>query len=1082
VSGVPSDYISITKSNRERLGTDLSTRASQISMYADVAHFVFEIIQNADDTGATSVSFYLSPTEVVIEHNGKVFDQQDVRRISYFGKGKVDDYSIGEHGLGFKSVFSYTASPIVHSGAESFRIQNLYELFSIPKPPDLSSKVTRIILPFNHNEIRPTYFKERLWKTPERAYSEISEKLYRLRVETILFTRSVNRVLWRCSDIDGNKKEGTIERKVRESNVGFLSDISLSDSTNERKFYWVYSRAIKEDLTLTLSKSRQVQVALKMTSPTTGKGPKLIPCQDANLFVFFETLLKSESKILLQAPFRTTPDRHAIEAGSSFNEGLLKEIGELLVLVLDDLRDREILDFSILSSLPLMSKTREDEDELYENLMFPVLDSILRAMLDDKKKWFRTLAGNYVAYRDGRLTEHKELASLFSDADIQEIFEDPDIHWFSSDLVEFRQLQFSNLDQFQDAGDWEILNLWDLGYAIELQGSSNGESFICAKSNEWIRQLYAYIWETKDTANIFWNFIRTESGKHISIRHISKEKVYLRGLWDQDGPESLEFIAPFFTEDGRAKSYLTEMLAIPYCTNYELDIQVGIDEILSSSMADSHIHWSMAFEKILSAIESIDNPKRQESVILRTLKLPIYWGFNVKSNLGEVVSVDKLYIENDFTRQYFSNSDKVYLVRKVDYSGRQLEFLLRWAKVPKSPRMIGDTSSVQEYVTYHSTHGSHKRGMDGFDPRFSIDGLEDAVSAKDVKVSKLVWGLLLKYPNKIRGYVEISSRNTFQNSVRRAEESVAGKIVVSSAWIPTIDGRFCKPSEVSLGELAKDFHIDGVKAQNLARSLGMRHSEEDDLLLQITGGDIEATEMIQSCKANSEIKNKLVAYYKEISKNSGSSPDVATPAAAITIDEMRYVLDAEIRALSLPLTEAVDAGTNQDRVPEASSNPTRYAEKSGERASLGLVTKAVRREKVSSIWVKTKDSHQHFFEQEYAGRCQITGESFLKVNGRPFIQVWRLVKQEALGAQVLDHLGNLLCVSASTHARLMHAPFRFEDELYTKVEAYKPESQGGTPEDRTIRLSLAGENKEIRWTDKHFLELSALLKVILNAS
>ena len=49
---MPTDYRAISAYNEEMLGKDRASRMSQVSMYADTAHFVFEILQNADDAGA----------------------------------------------------------------------------------------------------------------------------------------------------------------------------------------------------------------------------------------------------------------------------------------------------------------------------------------------------------------------------------------------------------------------------------------------------------------------------------------------------------------------------------------------------------------------------------------------------------------------------------------------------------------------------------------------------------------------------------------------------------------------------------------------------------------------------------------------------------------------------------------------------------------------------------------------------------------------------------------------------------------------------------------------------------------------
>ena len=73
-----SDYEAITAHNEKQLGEDTASRKTQVSMYSDSTHFVYEILQNADDHGATEVCFKLSENEIVIEHNGEPFTEKNV--------------------------------------------------------------------------------------------------------------------------------------------------------------------------------------------------------------------------------------------------------------------------------------------------------------------------------------------------------------------------------------------------------------------------------------------------------------------------------------------------------------------------------------------------------------------------------------------------------------------------------------------------------------------------------------------------------------------------------------------------------------------------------------------------------------------------------------------------------------------------------------------------------------------------------------------------------------------------------------------------------------------------------------------
>jgi HSP90 family molecular chaperone len=79
-------------------------------LYPDNAHFIYELLQNAEDAGATKVSFYLEADKITTIHNGtRLFNKRDVEGITSIGEGtKRDDINkIGKFGVGFKAVFSY---------------------------------------------------------------------------------------------------------------------------------------------------------------------------------------------------------------------------------------------------------------------------------------------------------------------------------------------------------------------------------------------------------------------------------------------------------------------------------------------------------------------------------------------------------------------------------------------------------------------------------------------------------------------------------------------------------------------------------------------------------------------------------------------------------------------------------------------------------------------------------------------------------------------------------------------------------------------------------------------------------------
>ena len=201
---MPSDYEAITRYNEEQLGKDTASRKSQVNMYSDFSHFVFEILQNADDYGATTITFNLTPEKLIIEHNGIPFTEKNVKAISYFGEStsREDLIKTGRFGLGFKAVFAFTATPAIHSGEENFRIYDLYRLEALPCPTDFEAKKTRICLPFNHMEERPDFVEPLI--TKETAFDRISRRLKKLDITTLLFTRNVLEIKWIIQEEKGH--------------------------------------------------------------------------------------------------------------------------------------------------------------------------------------------------------------------------------------------------------------------------------------------------------------------------------------------------------------------------------------------------------------------------------------------------------------------------------------------------------------------------------------------------------------------------------------------------------------------------------------------------------------------------------------------------------------------------------------------------------------------------------------------------------------------------------------------------------------------------------------------------------------
>ena len=176
-----------------------SIKASHDELYADPTHFIYELLQNAEDAlGELSsrekigtVQFVLSDDALIFSHYGKPFNDEDVDSICDIGKSTKNDDdtgTIGKFGIGFKSVYEFT------------KIRNYVEPHEV-SPLAKKDGQTIIKLPFN-----------REGKVAEKSKSEIEEGFGNFDAQSILFLRHISRIEWQTE----NKNSGFLERTEKQ--------------------------------------------------------------------------------------------------------------------------------------------------------------------------------------------------------------------------------------------------------------------------------------------------------------------------------------------------------------------------------------------------------------------------------------------------------------------------------------------------------------------------------------------------------------------------------------------------------------------------------------------------------------------------------------------------------------------------------------------------------------------------------------------------------------------------------------------------------------------------------------------------
>ncbi len=225
--------------------------------YSDPSHFIYEILQNADDAEATNIVFKLSNKCLKITHNGnKKFDFDDVNAITTIGSStKVNDINkIGKFGAGFKSVFAITETPEIHSGKFHFYIEKY--IVPIGCDPINTNNETIFIIPFNNNKI-----------SADKAYKIVSKKLETIEPECLLFLKYLRKIQWETKENNGHYlQEISFKYKNKRIKRVKISQLNEKDKYEE---YLVIEKKIDKNyiLILTITKKEDETASITTLHP-----------------------------------------------------------------------------------------------------------------------------------------------------------------------------------------------------------------------------------------------------------------------------------------------------------------------------------------------------------------------------------------------------------------------------------------------------------------------------------------------------------------------------------------------------------------------------------------------------------------------------------------------------------------------------------------------------------------------------------------------------------------------------------------------------------------------------------------------
>jgi len=313
-------------------------------LYPDTAHFIYELLQNAEDMDATVVRFILDYTGIDFEHNGtkrnfNIADIDAITNIGHNGQKKNDYTSIGKFGVGFKAVFAYTSTPIIHSGNYHFRIEN-YFVPVFDNVPTVNTKDsegnewTRFSFPFNNPH-----------KTVAIAYQECLDGLKLLDSTSILFLQHIKKIEYLLPD----GSIGYVEREDNEANHVTIKYQTTNNNIISVSNWLRYSQEVEIKDEHQFYKRLTISIAYKLG--VKNKKEIVVPI-NGKVFIYFPAEKEySGLRFHINAPFASTVARDSVR-NCPENITLIQKIAKLITRSFVDIKEQGLMNYTFFEVLP----------------------------------------------------------------------------------------------------------------------------------------------------------------------------------------------------------------------------------------------------------------------------------------------------------------------------------------------------------------------------------------------------------------------------------------------------------------------------------------------------------------------------------------------------------------------------------------------------------------------------------------------------------------------------------------------------------------------------------------------------------
>lgn len=363
-----------------------------IGIWSDPAHSFVELIQNADDVPATSVTFQFFKGGVQFVHDGRAFNEKEIEAIcSIDATTKDANTHTGFMGIGFKSTFRLSGSPHIFSAPYQFKFspEGFGEddwgwvliprwLDELPEPfNQLNQAVTAFWLPYQ-DDMTATE-RNRLASILLTVFHPLGLLFLRKVGHMTVIKGDTRRVL--SVQTRGTVVEELLRGKKR--TVRQYKYILIS------KNYKVPKKAKSHYLVRDSGRDKAIVRDVKLAFALTGEGD-FASLEGPSFFVYLPTEFDSRLPFAIQGDFIMDSPRKALDAGIHWNRWMLRCASKVLMKAINEFKRDAKLRYIFYKILPTLGEEDTSYPEIIEEeVVKPFIKWASRAeiVINSKNHW-----------------------------------------------------------------------------------------------------------------------------------------------------------------------------------------------------------------------------------------------------------------------------------------------------------------------------------------------------------------------------------------------------------------------------------------------------------------------------------------------------------------------------------------------------------------------------------------------------------------------------------------------------------------------------------------------------------------------